>query len=382
MVLAAAVGVGRFVFTPILPLMHAQAGVSSAQGAALATSNYAGYLVGAIAAIAFPRLAHSPVAMKVSGVVVTVTVAGMGFTTSPAFWIVFRGLAGVASAFLFVIAVTAAITAISSQSRHLAGWAYGGVGGGIVVSGVLVLIVSLLGGWREAWWVAGAVTAILIIGGWQLIDDAPHHRPAPLPARRGGRRVRGWFTALAASYFLEGAGYIIAGTFLVAAINATAPAPLGKAAWIVVGVAAIPSCVLWGWLSTRISHPTLLAVALGLQAAGAALGAIVDGPVPAVIAAVLFGGTFMGIATLTLAAGTHLQVPAAVAILSAVYAVGQAAGPVVVAPLLGNGFHDALLLAAILIAAAAAAAAIARIRYPKASPRRLHTRFTQEGARS
>lgn len=37
--LAASMGVGRFVYTPILPLMTAQAGLTAAAGASLATAN-------------------------------------------------------------------------------------------------------------------------------------------------------------------------------------------------------------------------------------------------------------------------------------------------------------------------------------------------------
>ncbi|TCM46917.1 YbfB/YjiJ family MFS transporter [Kribbella sp. VKM Ac-2568] len=53
--LAAGMGVGRFAYTPILPLMHAQAGLPARLGATLATANYVGYLVGAAAAIGVLR---------------------------------------------------------------------------------------------------------------------------------------------------------------------------------------------------------------------------------------------------------------------------------------------------------------------------------------
>ncbi|MET7927681.1 YbfB/YjiJ family MFS transporter, partial [Streptomyces sp. NPDC005349] len=52
--------------------------------------------------------------------------------------------------------------------------------------------------------------------------------------------TRRWFTALLASYLLEGMGYIIAGTFLVAALQEGAPGWIGSGAWIVVGLALRP----------------------------------------------------------------------------------------------------------------------------------------------
>src|ERR1700749_3750874 len=83
--LAASMGIGRFAYTPILPLMHAQAGLSAQAGAALATANYAGYLAGAGAIIAWPALIRSAAALRGSLLVLIATVALMpAVTTVPA----------------------------------------------------------------------------------------------------------------------------------------------------------------------------------------------------------------------------------------------------------------------------------------------------------
>ena len=168
------------------------------------------------------------------------------------------------------------------------------------------------------------------------------------------------FAALFVSYTLEGIGYIVAGTFLVAAIHQNSSGWLGSGAWLLVGLAAAPSAALWAWLSTRWRHPVLLVAALLLQAVGIALPALADGPAAALIGAVLFGATFIGVSTISLAAGRLLQFPGAVALLTVGYSAGQILGPLLVSPLLGDGFHHALLAAAMVVVASAVVAALLR----------------------
>lgn len=172
-----------------------------------------------------------------------------------------------------------------------------------------------------------------------------------------------------------GAGYIIPGTFLVAAIDQTAPGWVGSGAWVLVGLAALPSAALWAWLSRTWSRPTLLLTALVVQAIGIALPVLAGGIVAALISAILFGATFLGVATIALAIGAHLQVPRGVAILTTGYSTGQILGPLAVTPLLHNGYHPALLIGAALVALAAVAAGALRHRFPHhlgPLPRRIH----------
>lgn len=134
---------------------------------------------------------------------------------------------------------------------------------------------------------------------------------------------------------------------------------------MLVGLAAVPSSALWARLGRRWSRPGLLFVALVIQAVGIALPALVGGVAPALVSAVLFGGTFIGISTLALAAGAQLRFPRSVALLTAGYSVGQILGPLAVAPLLHHGYRPALLLAAAVVLTAAVAAAVLRIGFPR-----------------
>lgn len=261
---------------------------------------------------------------------------------------------------MFVVAVNSLLEHLRDQSPHLSGWGFGGVGAGIALSGTLALAMPATAGWRAAWWVTAVSAGVLTVGAWSM-RGTPRLTTAAASAPAPGLRERRLFAALFASYTLEGIGYIIAGTFLVASIRVNSAGWLGNGAWLFVGMAAVPSAALWAWLSSRWSHPALLTAALTLQAVGIALPVVADGPAPALIGATLFGGTFIGVSTIALAAGRLLRFPGAVALLTAGYSAGQILGPVLVSPLLHNGFRHALIAAALVVMSSAVVAASLRI---------------------
>ena len=358
--MAVGMGVGRFVYTPILPLMTAGAGLSPQWGASIATANYAGYLVGALAGVAVPALLRSRTVFRCSLAVVVATLALMPVLTGDASWAALRFVTGCASALVFMVAASALLTGLRAHGQHLVGYGFGGVGAGIAASGVLVLVLRH-GAWQDSWWSAAVLGAVLSAAAWPLRPSAPDDDGTERGAGPAGSRS---FTWLLLAYTLEGVGYIIAGTFLVAAIDQTASTTLGSSAWIIVGVAAVPSAAFWAGLSRLWSRPALLAVALGAQAVGIALPALIGGTTAALVSAVLFGGTFLGVATLALAAGAHLRTPRAVALLTTGYSVGQIAGPVLVTPILHHSYQPALLVGAAIVAVAALAALVLRHRFP------------------
>jgi len=363
-------GIGRFAYTPILPLMTSQAAITPQVAGQLATANYVGYLAGALAATVSSRLTRSVVAWRASLLVLVVTLAAMPLASNTIGWTVLRTIAGFTSAVVFVIAVNSMMDNLADHSPHLPGWGFGGVGVGIALSGALALALPA-SGWQAAWWMSALTAAVLSAFAWRMSgtprgaaeSDAVKAPPRlPLDSR---------FAILFVSYTLEGIGYIVAGTFLVAAIKQTSSGWLGNGAWLFVGIAAAPSAALWAWLGARWSLPKLLVVALSLQAVGIALPAVAGGAVAALVGAVLFGGTFIGVSTMALAAGRLLGFPGAVALLTAGYSAGQIIGPVAVTPLLHHGFQSALVAAALVVVAAAIAAALVRIPSERTQPVRV-----------
>jgi MFS family permease len=301
--------------------------------------------------------------LRTGQVVLIGTLLLMAVTENHAIWFALRLTAGVASALVFMIAVTAMLTGLRAHTQHLAGWGFGGVGAGIALSGAVVLVLPATPDWRAAWVSCAALAFILMVAAWPLRPGPPG---VPTAMERQGDRpsTRRWFALLLASYSLEGVGYIIAGTFLVAAINENSPAWAGSGAWVLVGLAALPAPAVWARLGRRWARPTLLLAALLIQAGGIALPALAPGVGPALVSAVLFGGTFLGVASLALALGAYLQYPRAVAVLTTGYSTGQILGPLLVTPLLHGGYRVALLVGAAVVLAAAAGAAALRIGFP------------------
>src|SRR5262245_59341465 len=98
--LAVAIGVGRFAFTPLLPMMQADYDLSVAAGGLLASANYAGYLLGALSVMVLP--VRPAVAIRGGLVAIGLLTLGMGISHRFGQWLVLRGLAGIASAWVLV----------------------------------------------------------------------------------------------------------------------------------------------------------------------------------------------------------------------------------------------------------------------------------------
>jgi len=362
--LAAAMGIGRFAYTPILPAMEAVAHLDTKQAGLLASANYAGYLAGALATAAIPRAARGRV-LVVSLLAVVATTALMAGTTSRAAWGAIRFLAGLASAGVFVLASGVVLDALRRQGRSsLSGWLFSGVGVGIALSGTVVRVAGGALGWRGEWLALALLAAVALYpsGRWlPLAHDgaAPTALGRPIP----DRGARAALALLLVAYLLEGTGYIVTGTFLVAIVDRMRGlGGFGPSVWIVVGLAAAPSGVVWAGLAARIGHARALTLAYAAQACGIGLP-LLGGPGPALLSAVLFGGTFIGISALTFTLAGQIapgRSSGSIGWLTAGYGLGQIAGPLLAGVVAGrtHTFGPALaaataivLLGGILVAA-------------------------------
>ena len=215
--LATAVGIGRFVYTPILPLMAEDLAMTKAAAGVLASANFLGYLAGALLA-ATPRLPGSRRTWLLRALALSACTTGaMACASSYATFLTLRFVGGVASAFVLVLASALVLDRLQAADRSdLAAVHFAGVGAGMALSAVLVSSLTAWGcGWR-ALWLASGLTALATLG---LVARLVPERVDAVPRAGGaGRGTRG-LPALVVAYGLFGFGYIITATFLVAIVR-------------------------------------------------------------------------------------------------------------------------------------------------------------------
>jgi predicted MFS family arabinose efflux permease len=358
--LAAAMGIGRFAFTPLLPMMLHDGVVDIATGSWLATANYAGYLAGALLYMALPWLGRRAggvpgnATLVRGGLVATVLLTATLALPWPSVWPLMRLLAGVASAMVFLGTANWCMGRLAHLGRPaLGGLIFCGPGLGIVATG-LPTGAMVAAGWSAAagWAVFAVLAALLCALVWPVVQgvEAPAagatgaaaapvlQRPAPHPAAER--------TLLACAYGLAGLGYIVTATFLP--VIARAALPAGSVwpdlFWPIFGAGV----ALGALLSTRIA-PTrdrrvLLAWAYALQAAAIALPLLWPGRAGFALGSLLLGLPFTAITFFALQEARH-QWPQAAAgftgLLTALYGIGQIAGPPMAAALLARAGSQA-----------------------------------------
>ena len=326
--LAAAIGVGRFVHTPILPLMVEDLGMTKGAAGLLASANYAGYLAGALLA-ATPAVSGSRRRWLLAGLTVSaLTTGAMAFVSTPAAFALLRFVGGVASAFGLVFASALVLDRLAAAGRSdLSAVHFAGVGVGITVSAVVSWGFASWGGWRAIWLAAGAVSLIAVAAVAGLIPARAQEAPA---RSRRANRLKPRLVAFVAAYGLFGFGYIITATFLVAIVRGSDEVRgLEPVVWLVVGLTAAPSVAFWTRSGARVGIARAFALACVVEAIGVA-ASVMGATTAVLLAAALLGGTFMGLTALGLIGARRLSEGDprnTLAVMTAAFGLGQIVGP-------------------------------------------------------
>ena len=359
--LSVAMGMGRFFYTPALPLMVAALSWGAGPGSWIATLNYIGYFIGSLV-VARGWVEPNRAVYRLSLIVSTLGLAAVALTPNLIWQGSIRTIAGIASGLIFVC-VTQRIPA-NARGRHDGGIVFGGVGFGILVSGAIVLTAGSFADWRQLWLICAAVSAVFTVIAWtwpipvRIPAEATTADPADNPDTTADTAFdadrRRSMLVLSAGYFFQGGGYIIIGTYLVVLAEPVFGGTAAAATWMIAGIATAVSPLTWSAVAARIGTVKALTVCYSLQVFGALLAVFGDTPIVLIIAAALFGFTFIGAVMMTIGVGTQMGVANASAKLTSWYSIGQIIGPAIVAAALSDRIALAFIASAIALAVAMA----------------------------
>jgi len=359
--LAVPMGVGRFAFTPILPMMQVDAGLSIAAGAWLASANYLGTLIGALAATAV----RVPIQPAVRGGLVTIGLAtlAMGLERRVPAWIALRLIAGIATGWVLPFASAWALERLAPLRRPLLNAAvFAGFGVGIAAAGgVCIVLMRGRASSAQAWLSLGLVSLAATAVVWRSFVGRDVRSEA---SRRTG--TGRWDTdamLLVACYGSFGFGYIVPATFLPVMARAAIddPSVFGWA-WPVFGVTAAASTFAAAGLSRSLGNRRLWSLGHVVMAVGLVLPVIRPGIGSIMLSALLVGGTFTVITMAGFQEGREVGGVRMIAAMASAFAVGQIGGPVLVryAVRADGGLSEALVIACAVLVAGAGVLALSR----------------------
>jgi MFS family permease len=353
---AVAMGIGRFAFTPILPMMQDDSGVSVAAGGWLASANYLGYFLGALAAVGMR--ASPAVTIRWGLITIGVATLAMGLQDNFAVWLILRTLAGAANAWVAISVFSWCLEQLAPLRRPLLNsLVFAGVGAGIAIAGAIcIALMQARVTSAHAWVVFGAVAIVIAIAIWPAFEAAT---PAPAASAVGRRAATLEWNAerirLVLCFGAAGYAYIIPATFLPIMARAAIRDPLIFGwSWPIFGAAALGSTLLAAALFERVGNRRLWIWSCLVMAFGVALPVVWPGIAATMIAALCVGGTFMVITMVAMqeareAGGPHAK--KLMAAMTSAFALGQIVGPISVSYIVGRSgnFSGALLLASALL---------------------------------
>jgi len=296
-------GLARFVFTPLLPVMQLQTGLTDAAAGGLAAINYAGYISGALAVAWIDDSRWRHLLYGLGLWLALLTTAAMALTTWMPAWALSRYLGGLSGAAGMLLGSGLVLGWLMRQGRRPElGLYFIGIGLGVVVSAAGAWALSFYWTrWSDQWLAFAAIGLVFFVPAWLWRPPVP---PAPAPAVSGAAVPlisRRWMLTMAGSYFAAGWGFVISATFTVAIVEREpALAGQGALAWALVGLAAMPAVFLWDKAARRWGDTRALLLAFGLQTLSVVLPAVSGSLAAALMGAIGYGATFIGIVSMTL----------------------------------------------------------------------------------
>ncbi|OMH38401.1 YbfB/YjiJ family MFS transporter [Motiliproteus sp. MSK22-1] len=296
-------GVARFAYTPLIPVMELHAGLGTAQSGWLATFNYIGYMCGALIAASVNSLITKDTLYRLGLIVAVLTTVGMGLTDNWLIWSILRFLAGLSSAAGLLIGSGLILNWLMRHNYHSElGIHFAGMGIGIAFCSIAVELMIDHFSWEQQWFIFSLLGVLIAIPAWRWL---PRPTLATLTQQNANLQDNppsmAFMILMMLAYFCAGVGYVISATFTVAIAERLPEVQgLGNLVFLIVGVAAAPACILWDFVARKTGILNALLIAYILHIGGFLAPILGSGLPSLLVSAVLYGFTFIGIVSLVL----------------------------------------------------------------------------------
>lgn len=296
------VGVARFSYSLLLPIMQDSAGLTETGGGWLATTNYIGYMLGVLLATSLRNLNHRYNLHRIYLLLSVFTSAAMVITTDMITWAIFRFIAGMCASGGMIIASGLILKwLVRNNHRAELGIHFSGVGLSIIVTSLLVeVMLTMSADWQQQWLVLAGMSAIVIIPAWLWTPHTFADAQAITTSKKNPPD-KTFTLILMVAYFCAGYGYAVNSTFLVDIVeDIEGLQGQGTLAFLLVGLGATPAAIVWDKIARSVGYLKALFVAYILQTVAIVLPAINDNLSAVILSALLFGGTFIACVSLVL----------------------------------------------------------------------------------
>ncbi len=330
--LIAGVGISRFVFTSLLPPML-DGFLDVTFAGILASVNYVGYLSGSIFAIFIKDINTKVKFFRIGMVISIVTTLILGITTNETIWVIARILAGFGNAMALVVGSAIVMSKLNMESKTKAmGIHFSGIGFSILVPDLVTRAVFLNNGdWKDAWIVLAGFGFLLALYSVYILSVDKAIKQNAAQHKFDKKLFTPFVILLIMAYFTEGVGFVVQGTFLPDIINSLEGLEgFGGYTWTIVGIAGIPSCIIWMRLAHKYGSVNVIILAMALQVVGIMISALTNNMYLNLFSGVLYGGTFIGLVALFMNLGGKLAGNNPVVLMGAIttaYGIGQVSAP-------------------------------------------------------
>jgi MFS family permease len=350
-------GISRFVFTSLIPSMLDNFLTITFAGI-LASLNFAGYLAGAMLSIFIKDINQKVKLFRVGLIIIFITTIIQGFTQNEIVWIICRVLAGFGGAMAFIVGAAIVMTKLKMESKTKAmGIHFSGIGFSILTTDLISrYIIANYNSWEYSWIVLALIGFILSIYSWYILCFDEEIQVINTTKHAFDFSVFTVFViVLIIAYFTEGVGFVVQGTFLPDIINAIPGLEgMGNFTWTLVGLAGIPSCIIWMRLAHKYGSVNIIIIAMLLQCVGILIPTLTSNMYLNLLSGIFYGGTFVGLVALFMNLGGILSKGNPVVLMGALttsYGIGQVIGPLYSVYLIEKfgSYNNALYLTALIV---------------------------------